>query len=165
MFCQNCGKEITNNTNACPYCGANVRQLTGTYGQQVNPTVNQGNRACYSTSTYPSGDFMMSKDDYLALSQDYQQEKEILRKKGRNKLIIGMILMVIGILVAPFILIPITFDSGMSGLAVFGICMLIVLVGVVTAATGHLGTKRKIKDSGVRYYQQYASGQSLHCGN
>ncbi|WP_316608212.1 zinc ribbon domain-containing protein [uncultured Ruminococcus sp.] len=26
MFCQNCGKEITNNTNACPYCGTRMMQ-------------------------------------------------------------------------------------------------------------------------------------------
>lgn len=100
---------------------------------------------------------MMSKEDYLAVSTEYQKEKEALRKQYRNKMIIGMVILAIGIIVVPAILVPLVFDTDLTGFAVFGISAVVITIGGIIAGVNASAMEKKPQELGVKYYQQYVA--------
>lgn len=53
MFCGNCGKEITNNSNVCGYCGSPVKPLNG--GRKYN-IIQKNNRGLGEDKVYKPDD-------------------------------------------------------------------------------------------------------------
>lgn len=53
MFCINCGKQITENSLFCPYCGAKIQ--SGSFANNTNNTVPPYHTGISNTSSLPSG--------------------------------------------------------------------------------------------------------------
>ncbi len=94
---------------------------------------------------------LLSKEDYLSLSNEYLTEKRKAEKKQHTRVAIGVIIMVIGFVSAPFLLIPLK--------SVFGILIgfSIGIVGIIFAITSFQKGNKTIENLGNHYYQKYVS--------
>ena len=102
-------------------------------------------------------DILLSKEDYLALSEEYQKEKAQIKKQCGKQQIIGGIVMGIGIFVIPFLLIPIFLNSGMSMWGVIVIGMIVMGVGIAILALAAQKGEKLPEEVGVKYYQRYVA--------
>ena len=100
-----------------------------------------------------------SKEDYLALSQDYQNARYKIRRTGIIMIVIGVIILLVGLIVG--VVISTTgLKRVIPGLIigfVFGI------LGATLGADGESGSERKIKNLGEEYYRYYIS--NIHYGD
>lgn len=107
-----------------------------------------------------NNEVMLSMEDFLAISTDYQKEKEAIRKKYRNYMIIGLFILGFSIIVLPLIMGVIMASSfdGYKFLPLFFIIALsLIVVGAVIAGINSNAMKKKPKELGIRYYQKYVS--------
>lgn len=66
MFCQNCGAQIADGSNACPYCGAQLTPAQPTYQQ---PSAQQG----YQQQGYQQQGYQQTPYQAQGYQQPYQQ--------------------------------------------------------------------------------------------
>ena len=104
-----------------------------------------------------NNEILLSKEDYLASSTEYQNEKEQLRKKYRNIMIVGIVILVFSISVLPVILVPLAFQKEIHMLVVFFACSAVLAVGVTIAGVSSGNMKKKPEDLGNQYYQKYVA--------
>ncbi|MBQ9471680.1 MAG: zinc-ribbon domain-containing protein [Ruminococcus sp.] len=140
MFCPKCGSVLEEGARLCPICATTI-----------NPNM-------IETATTN----LLSIEDYLAISKEYQSEKEAIRKKYRNMIIIGSIIIIFGIIILPLILVPLTigYNSPLNTISAFLICMVVLISGVIVAATSDSAMKKKTKELGVKYYQEYVQNHN-----
>ena len=104
---------------------------------------------------------LLSKEDFLALSEDYQKEKAAIKKKYKKQQFIGGAIFVFGMILT-FIMIPIAFDSGISMLSVIFIGAIVWGTGIVVLATGSSKSQKVPEEIGVKYYQRYVAEYNAH---
>ena len=68
--------------------------------------------------------------------------------------------MAFGIFILPVMLVAIDFDE-INSFIIFGVCMIVMTSGIIVAAISSSTGKRKIKELGVMYYQQYLSANRV----
>lgn len=95
MYCANCGKQILNNVNFCPYCGAKTTissNTSSTDNTRSNSQINQTNRTQNQTRKIPSN-----------------RNNNIQRRRTIDRIsdIISNIIIVIGVLLISLILISV----------------------------------------------------------
>ncbi len=135
MFCSKCGKEIPTDSRSCIYCKTPIES-------------NQLDK-----STFIKDSNIYSKDDYLSLSKEYENEKKKIKKSGRNMIILGGILFGLGVLIIPTILI-IIMDQMLIPLIV---SFLGIIVGTVFWGVSESTTKKRIDELGDNLYRKYVS--------
>lgn len=95
-----------------------------------------------------NNEIMLSKEDYLAISTEYQAEKKAISKKYRKIMIVGLIIMGFGALVLPFIF----YDPS----SIF-IPLIVIIVGSIICGVGVFALERIPKELGIKYYQRYVA--------
>lgn len=135
MFCSKCGKEIPTDLRFCIDCKTPIES-------------NQ-----LDESTFIKDSNIYSKNDYLSLSKEYENEKKKIKKVGRNKMILGGILLGLGALIIPIILIPIMGQMLIPLIVSF----LGIIVGATFMGVSESTTKKRIDELGDNLYRKYVS--------
>lgn len=136
MFCSKCGKEVAQNSKSCINCG-----------QSINSNVHN-NREYLNISNQ-----ILSKEDFLSLSAEYENEKKKLRRMYRNKLIIGLILLGLSVFILPFILVLII----QQVLIPLIVCILGITVSCIFLGVNESTNKKRIDELGNNLYRKYIS--------
>lgn len=135
MFCSKCGKEIPTDSKFCIGCKTPVES-------------NQLDK-----STFIKDNNMYSKDDYLSLSKEYENEKKKIKKSGRNMMILSGILLFLSLFIIPVILILIMDQM----LIPFIVSLLLVIVACIFLGVSESTTKKRIDELGDNLYRKYVS--------
>ena len=103
---------------------------------------------------------MLSKEDYLALSTEYQNEKQIISKKYNLMMWLGFGFAFLCAIIIPIIFVPISFYNGNTYgdfVSLLIITFVLVIAGGVVGGIGASKKDKETKELGIRYYQKYVN--------